>query len=208
MLTANRKVGLLTVSLRPSSVYGEGGESHIPRLVRAAREGRANWQIGDGKARFDNTYVKNLTHAQILAAEALLRARGEEPLPDDRKVEGEAFVVTDDDANYSFAQFARKVAEFAGHPVREQDIRTIPAWLAVLAAYVVDWVYWIVTFGKNSGFPPYAIGLLTVERSFDISKIKKRLGYRARFTPAEGMKRGVDWFIENEGRGGVEKKAQ
>ncbi|PVH99003.1 hydroxysteroid dehydrogenase [Periconia macrospinosa] len=198
VLSANRKAGnMLTVAIRPASMYGEGDTTQTPNLVKNAQAGRANLQIGSSNNKFDNTYVKNLTHAQILAAEALLGSAGEEPLPNDRRVEGEAFLVTDDDP-YTFSGYTRLVAEFAGHPVKAEDVRTIPLWLMLSFVYTAEWLYWIFTFGKTMSFSTRVVRMLAQERTFDIDKIKTRLGYQPQFTTAEGTKRAVDWFIEHQ----------
>jgi sterol-4alpha-carboxylate 3-dehydrogenase (decarboxylating) len=197
VLSANRNVGpMLTTALRPSSMYGEGDTMQTPNLIKNARAGRANLQIGPGKP-FDNTYVKNLTHAQILAAEALLEAAAIGPFPHDKRVDGEAFFVTDDD-NYTFPAYARLVAAFAGYPVNAEDVRIIPLWLMLPLVYVVEWLYWIITFGKCMSFSTSVVRLLAQERTFNIDKAKARLGYRPRFTTSEGTKRAVEAFIDNE----------
>jgi sterol-4alpha-carboxylate 3-dehydrogenase (decarboxylating) len=207
VLSANRKDGgMLTVALRPASMYGEGDLTQIPNLVKSAKAGRANLQIGPGK-KFDNTYVKNLTHAQILAAEGLLNAQKAAPLSNDVRVEGETFFVIDDDP-YTFPAYTRLVAQFAGHPVKKQDIRVIPVWLMLSLVYVIGWLYWICTFGKEMAFSTKVVRMLAQERTFNISKIKSRLGYRPRYTTAEGTKRAVEWYLAHEGQRDSDKKAQ
>lgn len=208
VLSANGKdSGMLTVSLRPASMYGEGDTTQIPNLVENARAGRANMRIGSEENNFDNTYIKNLTYAEILAAEALLAASEAEAVPHDRRVQGEAFFVTDDDS-YSFPAYTRLVAGFAGHPVEPAKVRTIPFWLMLLVVYAAEWVYWAVTFGKEMPFSTKVVRMLAQERTFNIEKAKTRLGYKARFTTAEGTNRAVEWFIEHENAGKVEKKVQ
>jgi sterol-4alpha-carboxylate 3-dehydrogenase (decarboxylating) len=208
VLSANRTEGvLLTAAIRPASMYGEADTTQIPNLVKNARAGRAKMQIGSGKNYFDNTYVKNLTHAQILVAEALLKASRADPLSHDMRVEGEAFLVTDDDP-YTFPGYARLVAEFAGHPVKAEDVRSIPLWLMLSLVYVAGWLYWVVTLGKEMAFSTRVVRMLAQERTFKIDKIKTRVGYRPLFTTAEGTKRAVDWFIEHDGTGKAGKKGQ
>jgi len=198
VLSANRKVGgMLTVALRPASMYGEGDTTQIPNLVKNARSGRANMRIGSEENKFDNTYIKNLTCAEFLAAEALLAAGEAEALPHDRRVEGETFFVTDDDS-YSFPGYTRLVAEFAGHAVEPAKVRTIPFWLMLSLVYAAEWVYWVVTFGKEMAFSTKVVRMLAQERTFNIDKVKTRLGYKPRFTTAEGTRRAVEWFIEHE----------
>jgi sterol-4alpha-carboxylate 3-dehydrogenase (decarboxylating) len=142
VISANRETSgsMLTVAIRPASMYGKGDTTQIPNLVKNAKAGRANMQIGDGRNKFDNTYVRNLTHAQIIAAGALLDGAGKEPLPEDMRVEGEAFFVMDDDP-YNFPGYTRLVAEFAGHPVKAENIRTIPLWLMLLLVGTAGGLY-------------------------------------------------------------------
>lgn len=199
VLAANRKVDsrMPTVAIRPASMYGEGDTIQIPNLVKTARTGRAGLQIGKGDNKFDNTYIKNLTHAQILAAEALLEAANSAPLSDDKRVEGEAFFVTDDDP-YTFPGYTRLVAEFSGHPVKPNEIRSIPLWLMLVLVYMAGWMYWAFTFGTHMDLSTSVIRMLAQERTFNIEKIKNRLGYRPRFSTAEGTKRAVEWHIAHE----------
>lgn len=206
VLDANRKGSrMLTVALRPASMYGEGDKTQIPSLITNARAGRAGLHIGPGNNKFDNTYIKNLTHAHILAAEALLESAEAEPLPPSSRVEGEAFFVADDDT-YTFPGFTRLVAEFAGHPVKPGDIRSIPVWLVLGLVHVAEWGYWFVTFGENMPFSTSVVRMLSQERTFNIEKIKTRLDYRPRYTTADGVKRAVDWFLGNEKEEMVQKK--
>lgn len=206
VLSANRKTsGMLTVALRPASMYGEGDTTQTSNLIKNARAGRANMRIGSQENIFDNTYIKNLTHAGILAAEALLTASEKAELQPDQRVEGEAFFITDNDG-YSFPGYTRLVAQYAGHPVDPAKVRTIPFWLMISLVYVIAWVYWTVTFGKEMAFSTRVVRMLAQERTFNIDKAKTRLGYTPRFTTAEGTKRAVEWFIEHENVGRIEKK--
>jgi sterol-4alpha-carboxylate 3-dehydrogenase (decarboxylating) len=198
VLAANRSVAtMLTVAVRPASMYGEGDEMQIPNQVRNAKAGRARNQIGPGNNKFDNTYVKNLAHAQILAAKALVKAADEAPLSKNERVEGEAFFVTDD-GSYTFWETSRLIAEFAGYPVKPEDIRKIPYPLVFGIVWLIGWAYWVFTFGKEMAFSTRIVRMFAQERTFCIDKIRTRLGYRARYTTAEGMKRSVVWYLEHQ----------
>jgi|SRR5690242_5657370 len=199
--------GMLTVALRPAAMYGEEDAMQIPNLVKNARTGRANMRIGSEENGFDNTYIKNLTNAEILAAEALVAAREGDAVPQNLRVQGEAFFITDDDS-YSFPAYTRLVAGFAGHPVERTQVRTIPLWLVLSLVYTAGWVYWVVTFGKEMAFSTKVVRMVAQERTFNIVKAKTRLGYKPRFTTAEGTKRAVEWFIQHEKMGEAHKKVQ
>lgn len=101
VLDCNSRVkgGLLTTCLRPSGIFGEGTDTAKSFIERAAA-GKMNIQMGNGKNLFDFTFIDNVVHAHILAAQALLRSRIQ-PLPDDMRVAGEGFIITNDEPNSS-----------------------------------------------------------------------------------------------------------
>jgi sterol-4alpha-carboxylate 3-dehydrogenase (decarboxylating) len=71
--------GLLTVALRPASMYGQSGTTQILNLVKSTKAGQASMRIGPESSNFDNIYVLSLTHAQMITAKALLAAAGAHP---------------------------------------------------------------------------------------------------------------------------------
>lgn len=82
--------------------------------------------MGSGKNFFDFTYVGNNAYAQVLAASALVRAsESEQPIPEDQRVDGEAFVVTNDEP-WPFWDFARALAVAAGYKVHKENARSLP----------------------------------------------------------------------------------
>ncbi|KAF2657161.1 NAD(P)-binding protein [Lophiostoma macrostomum CBS 122681] len=149
VLAANRGAGrMLTVSIRPATLYGEGDGIITTNLCKQALSGRARFHFGHGKNLYDVAYVENCTYAQMLAAEALLRASTTDPLPKESRVEGEAFHVTDG-VHVPFWGLQRLVAKIAGRPVQEEDARSVPRWLVMLAVMVAEWLYWLLTLGKK-----------------------------------------------------------
>lgn len=94
---ANRKHGLLTVALRCTTLYGEGDSTTIPQMVGNAQSGRGKMQVGDGQNMFDFTYTGNAAYAHRLAAKKLLKLDPSAPPPlEDERVDGEAFVITNE----------------------------------------------------------------------------------------------------------------
>jgi sterol-4alpha-carboxylate 3-dehydrogenase (decarboxylating) len=82
---ANGHKGLRTVALRPSGsyctcypffnhcggIFGPGDQQGLPGFLQVAREGKTRVQIGNGKNLFDLTYVENVAHGHVLAADKL-----------------------------------------------------------------------------------------------------------------------------------------
>jgi sterol-4alpha-carboxylate 3-dehydrogenase (decarboxylating) len=98
VLFANRQHNLLTVALRTPALYGEGDSTTLPQIVANAQAGRGKVQVGDGQNQFDYLYLGNAAYAHRLAVKKLLevdvRAAS---LKDDERVDGEVFVVTNDE---------------------------------------------------------------------------------------------------------------
>uniref|UniRef100_A0A671QNL2 NAD(P) dependent steroid dehydrogenase-like n=1 Tax=Sinocyclocheilus anshuiensis TaxID=1608454 RepID=A0A671QNL2_9TELE len=63
--------GFLTVAIRPHGIFGPRDPLLVPILVDPARRGKMKFIIGDGSNLVDFTYVENVVHGHILAAEHL-----------------------------------------------------------------------------------------------------------------------------------------
>ncbi|KAH8647930.1 hypothetical protein BX600DRAFT_389403 [Xylariales sp. PMI_506] len=191
VLEANRKSGMLTVSIRPSGLFGEGDLMTTKSVIERAMAGKSNTQIGNDDKLFDVTYVGNAAEAHILAAKALLR----DPLPaGDLRVDGEAFNITNGE-HLPFWEMSRLFAAEAGYPVQKKDIKVVPVWLAFFMAGIMEWAYWIFTLGTKQPIVNRAgLGYTIMQRTFSIEKARKRLGYEPRVSLQEGMKRGVAWY--------------
>jgi len=145
------------------------------------RAGRAGTQIGDGTNLFDITYAGNAASAFLLAAEKLLAA------PDG--VGGEDFFISDGNPQPIF-DVSREIARLAGQPVDPKDIRVLSKSLAMVIAFVMEMVFWV-----KGGVPPLdrtKVKYCTMNRYFDITKARERLGYAPAVDWKEGMRRGVE----------------
>jgi sterol-4alpha-carboxylate 3-dehydrogenase (decarboxylating) len=190
----NPKKGLLTACIRPSGIFGEN-EPTAKSLAESAAAGKLKYQIGNGKNLFDWTYVTNVIDAHILAAQALLRQH-KTPVSDaSLRVDGQGFVVTNDE-HILFWDFARGIGNAAGYPTRSEDIRTIPKFVALGMAIFAEWWVWIMSFGrKQSRMNRVAIRYSCMTRTYNIDKAKRVLGYRPRVSLQEGIKRAGNSFL-------------
>lgn len=86
VLAANGKDGLLTCALRPSGIFGPGDRQAISGFHSVIKNGQTKFQIGSNENLFDWTYVGNVAHAHLLAADKLATAYPiaglHEPLPE------------------------------------------------------------------------------------------------------------------------------
>ncbi|CAK7352734.1 unnamed protein product [Dovyalis caffra] len=196
ILKANGLNGLLTCSLRPSSIFGPGDRLFVPSLVAAARAGKSKFfaftdafvfMIGDGNNIYDFTYVENVAHAHICADRALA---AEQEVAE--KAAGQAYFITNMEP-IKFWEFTSLVLEGLGY---ERPRIKIPAFAVMPIAHVIEWIYKI--FGpygmKVPQLIPSRIRLLSCSRSFNCSKAKDRLGYAPIVTLEEGLKRTLESY--------------
>lgn len=195
VLKANNVGGVRTCAIRPAGMFGEHDRTTAGNIIASAKEGKNKFQIGQNLKLFDWTYVGNNADAQLLAARALLRSHVQEQ-PHDRKVDGEAFVITNDDP-WPFWDFTRAMGTAAGYPIDKEKVYVIPASLMWVFVSIVEYLYWCFTFGtKQPRFTRAKIKYMTIHRYFDISKAKTRLGYMPKVSMEEGIQRTAQWYRE------------
>ncbi|KFY10070.1 hypothetical protein V491_07821 [Pseudogymnoascus sp. VKM F-3775] len=195
VLKANRTgpSGLLTTSIRPAGIFGEGDVSTIPSMMDLLYTNKTNFQVGDNTNLFDFTYVGNIVHAHLLAAHLLLATSRLSVAPlDHEKVDGEAFVITNDSPTY-FWDFPRALWAIAGHKQGTEGVWKISKEVGVPLATVVENAMWL--FGKKSKMTPRGIRFSCMTRYYNCGKAKQRLGYKPIFTIRQGMERSVKHFI-------------
>ncbi|KAK7690118.1 hypothetical protein QCA50_006766 [Cerrena zonata] len=78
VLEANGQNGLLTVALRPAGIFGPGDRQVMSGLRDVYESNRTHFQVGDNNNLFDWTYVGNVAHAHLLAADKLSEPQEQE----------------------------------------------------------------------------------------------------------------------------------
>ncbi|KAI1111310.1 C-3 sterol dehydrogenase/C-4 decarboxylase family protein [Nemania sp. NC0429] len=209
ILAANREHGdssLMTVSIRPASAFGARDTVTMGKIVANARAGKSRIQIGPGHNVFDFVYISNLVDAHILAARALLGAYGKPPPPSELRIDGECFNVTNDEP-MRFWDFQRAISASVGIPVRPDEIRVVPFWIAYLSAFISEWVTWIFSGGrKHPIVTREAVSLTTITKTLNCEKAKRRLNYKPKVSMQEGLAIAGKWFVEEAEREADAKK--
>ncbi|KAL1603530.1 hypothetical protein SLS60_005118 [Paraconiothyrium brasiliense] len=196
VLSANGQ-NIRTAAIRPAGLFGEGDTGTVVSVISNAREGKGRMQIGDNSNLFDWTYVENNAYAQLLTARALLRTYLHPPKAESERVDGEAFAITNDEP-WHFWTFTRALAAAAGYPVSDDKIIKAPWGLMMGIAWVLEWGYWILSFGsKEPRLNRARVKYTTMQRTLDITKAKRRLGYRPQIGMQEGIERSAKWFLES-----------
>lgn len=201
VLATNRQDGdssMLTVSVRPTTAFGERDYGFLGKVVASCRAGKANMQIGPGKNYYDFIYVSNLVDGHILAAQALVRAWGR-PAPkveDSERVDGQAFIFTNDE-RMLFWDFHRAIAKSVGIEIKQEDVRIVPRWVAMLVATIRELGTWILSFGtRHASITREAVHLTTITRTLNCERAKRVLGYSPKISIQDGLERAGSWFVE------------
>lgn len=182
VLAQNGVGGVLTCSIRPSGIWGPGDQTMFRQLFAQMVSGLLKVRVGNGKTRLDNSYVHNLIHGQILAAQHLVEG-GTAP--------GEAYFVNDDDPINMFA-FAQPVIEGVGYPYPRISVPAVVVKWAMQA-----WQFLHFSIGiQEPPIPPLAVERIALDNYFSIAKARRDLGYEPLYTTAQGMQQCLPYYRE------------
>ncbi|KAL7799164.1 3-beta hydroxysteroid dehydrogenase/isomerase family domain-containing protein [Trichoderma ceciliae] len=198
VIKANREEPskLLTTSIRPAGIFGEGDVQTLAGFLRAYHNGKSHIQLGENTNIFDFTYVGNVAHAHLLAARLLLITAGTRTIPlSHERVDGEVFFITNDSPVY-FWDFARAVWRAAGNEKGTEGVWEIPRGMSLLLGSASETFFGII--GKPPTFTKLRALVSTMTRYYNINKAKRVLRYEPLWTLQEGISRGVGWFLEQE----------
>ncbi|KAH8660535.1 hypothetical protein BX600DRAFT_514132 [Xylariales sp. PMI_506] len=179
------KNGMRTCSIRVGALYGEYDTEQIPGFINQVRDGRARIQLGGGQNLFSAVYSGNTAYAHLLAAEKLLAG--------DDAVAGEGFNIADEHPP-KFWEHARAIYRAAGVDVKPNQIIRIPVLVALFFA-ILDEV-WAWLRGTEPTTTRGAVRYATRDWTINSQKAIDRLGYRPIVGYEEGVKKGVEWYIE------------
>ncbi|KAI8234204.1 Sterol-4-alpha-carboxylate 3-dehydrogenase, decarboxylating [Colletotrichum sp. SAR 10_99] len=179
--------GMRTCTLRPAAVHGERDNDITPNLMRNYRLGRNKVQLGDNSNLFSTTYVGNAADAHIAASDKLLTAP--------EGVAGEAFFITNGPP-MKFWDFSRTMWKAAGDETKIEDVKVVSLNMALAHAWAMEWFYWFK--GEVSPLNRTIVRFACMSRWYVIDKAKERLGWEPAVGNEEGIRRAVEWFLENE----------
>lgn len=167
----------------------------IKHLVNIYLQGRTNVQVGDNNNLFDFTYATNAAHAHLLAARALLLTHRSSTIPiDTERVDGEAFIVTNDSPVY-FWDFCRAVWRAAGNDAGTEGVWRLPTDVGLALGFLSEVFFGIIR--KPPTFNRQRITYSSMTRYYNIRKIKDRLGYMPLVSLPAGIERSVKWYLES-----------
>eukprot|EP00005_Dracoamoeba_jomungandri_P003104 CAMPEP_0174260696 /NCGR_PEP_ID=MMETSP0439-20130205/10306_1 /TAXON_ID=0 /ORGANISM="Stereomyxa ramosa, Strain Chinc5" /LENGTH=623 /DNA_ID=CAMNT_0015344999 /DNA_START=50 /DNA_END=1921 /DNA_ORIENTATION=- len=181
----NSKDFLLTCTISPHQVYGEGDTLFLPNFIETAKADILRI-MGDGKNMISVTYVDNLCYAMILACTHLYVSS---------PACGEVFFVNDGE-DVNFWDMLDEAITACGI----KSIKTkakLPYWLLSPVAHAGKFVGSVT--GKKVKLTPFSLQMITIHRTFSVDKIKKILEYEPLVSHPVAWKQTCDHFKANYG---------
>ncbi|EGC34899.1 3beta-hydroxysteroid dehydrogenase [Dictyostelium purpureum] len=178
--------GLLVCALRPAGIFGPREVQGWPQFLNAAKEGKNKFMFGSGDNLCDWTYIDNVVHAHILAAEHMTP---------ESNVSGNIYFITNDEP-IPFWDMPIYAYEAFGY---EKPKIKIPFTLMYGIAWVIEIIVLLLSpFVKiHPTITVFRMVYTNATRYFNIEKAKRDLKYKPIVPLKEGMKRTKEWFLEN-----------
>lgn len=186
VLSQNGIDGMLTCAIRPSGIWGRGDQTMFRKLFESVIAGHVKVLVGRKSARLDNSYVHNLIHGFILAAQHLVPG-GTAP--------GQAYFINDDDPINMF-EFARPVVEACG--VNWPRVRVNGP---IVRAAMTGWQRLHFRFGIPAPLlEPLAVERLYLDNFFSTAKASRDLGYKPPFTTEQALNECLSYYVDMFGQ--------
>ncbi len=168
---------LEAVIARPTRVYGPR-DFRLLQIFKSIKKGRF-FLVGKGKVLFHPVYISDFLEGLELCARR-------------ENVSGEIFYLGGE-SPLELKEFLGAIARYLGV---ELPAFALSAGLAKAGARFLEGICSVLKIT-----PPLTrrnLEFFLRDRSYDISKAKRMLGYKPQVVPAEGIKRTGDWYREEE----------
>uniref|UniRef100_H2ZX98 Sterol-4-alpha-carboxylate 3-dehydrogenase, decarboxylating n=1 Tax=Latimeria chalumnae TaxID=7897 RepID=H2ZX98_LATCH len=179
----NPDVNFLTVAIRPHGIFGPRDPQLVPILVQTARAGKMKFMIGDGRNLVDFTYVDNVVHGHILAAENLQK---------NSPICGKAYHITNDEP-IPFWTFLSRILISLNY---EAPKYRIPYWVAYYLACLVSLIVLLLRPIRTikPTFTPMRVALAGTYHYYSCEQAKRDMGYRPIVSLDEAVERTVQSY--------------
>lgn len=179
VLAANSPA-LATVALRPHLIWGPGDNHLVPRLIARAKAGKVKI-VGRGGNLVDATYIDNAAAAHLNALDALAP---------DAPCAGNAYFISNGEPVAMDVLLNRILAAANLPPITKK----VPTGVAYAAGAAMEAVYNLLGKDEEPIMTRFVARQLATAHWFDISAVRRDLGYTPVVSMAEGMERLALWI--------------
>jgi nucleoside-diphosphate-sugar epimerase len=166
--------GLWVSIVRPTAIYGPGDPERFYMIFRRVASGRFVF-LGDGSTHYHPVYVDNLVDGFILASET-------------DAARGQSYIIADEHS----LPIRKLVVEVGRALSAKVKLTHIPFWPVYALAAAVELVY--KPFPANPPIFRRRVDWFRQNRSFDIGKARRELGYSPRVDLTTGLRLTADWY--------------
>lgn len=182
VLGCNGERGMLTCSIRPSGIWGRGDQTMFRKVFENVLAGHVKVLVGNKNIKLDNSYVHNLIHGFILAAEHLVPG-GSAP--------GQAYFINDGEPLNMF-EFARPVVAACG-----RNLPNLRVSGKLVHKAMMGWQWLHFKYGiREPLVEPLAVERLYLNNYFSIAKAHRDLGYQPLLTTEQAMAECLPYYTE------------
>ena len=179
ILAANSET-MRTAAIRPHLVWGPEDTQIIPRLLERGRQ-RSLKIVGSGKNLVDISYIDNVAHAHILAAQNL---------ESDGEAGGEAFFISQGEPVVLWDWINELFARLAVKSVRKK--------VSLTAAYRVGWalekLYGTLRLTQEPAMTRFLAEQLAMSHWFSIKKAQTVLSFSPVVSTEKVLDKLIDWL--------------
>jgi nucleoside-diphosphate-sugar epimerase len=183
VIAANGQAGVLTTSLRPHFIWGPRDRYILPRLIDRARK-RVLVQMGPPTTKKDLTFVEDAARAHVLAADALSPGS---------PAAGSAYFVSQDEPVPFWPWLKELLGKLGLPPIR----LSMPLSVAQALGSLMEAVYRALPLKGEPMLTRFIAEQLGQSQYYDISRAKRDLGYRPRYTMTEAQRKTVAYLKEH-----------
>lgn len=177
VLESNGKQGLFTAVIAPHQIYGPKDQLFLPNFLNTAKSGKL-FIFGSGEMMVSFTHVDNVCWGLILASIGLIN--------NSDKVGGQFYFVTDDGCYNMWDKIDYAISVYDKNITSIKERIHLNKYFLYLLAYLGS-IYSKLS-GKFVKLTPFTVRMMTMNRYFNITKIKKELGYKPLIQFEDGWK--------------------
>nr|XP_020470306.1 sterol-4-alpha-carboxylate 3-dehydrogenase, decarboxylating [Monopterus albus] len=178
----DKEKGFLTVAIRPHGIFGPRDPQLVPILVDSARCGKMKFIIGDGTNLVDFTFVENVVHGHILAAERL---------KPDSPICGKPYNITNDEP-VRFWDFMSEVLVGLGYAAPRYHLPYILVYGLALLLWLLALILRPLMSFKPT-FTPMRVALAGTHHYYSCERAKEDMGYK----PVVSLKEGLTCTVQS-----------
>jgi sterol-4alpha-carboxylate 3-dehydrogenase (decarboxylating) len=174
---------LMTVAIRPHSIYGPGDRLFFPPVVKSAKQGKLRTILGKGDNLSSYTFVDNCVHGMYLAGLALINSSS--------PACGQVYNINDGKDRKMWEVILNVAEKVAGVPREKLARFKMPVGIV----YYIGWlneIYCSIA-GGNPTFTRFSITVATTNHTYSIKKAERDLKYKPLVPHDEGMERAIEW---------------